>query len=145
TLPAALNPLALENPRPVYDLLLRSAAATLLEVAADPQHLGAQIGILSVLHTWGQNLQLHPHVHCVVPGGGLSPDGSRWIGCSRDFFLPVRVLSRVVRGKFLAGLRKANSGSRAQVLSGPGPNPSTASCPRPPKPTGWCMPSLPSV
>jgi hypothetical protein len=107
TLPAALNPLALSNPRVVYDLLLRTAAETLLEVAADPEHLGARIGILSVLHTWGQNLQLHPHVHCVVPGGGLSPDGSRWIGCSCDFFLPVRVLSRVFRGKFLAGLRKA--------------------------------------
>ena len=107
TLPAAFNSLALENPRTVYDLLLRSAAETLLEVAADPQHLGAQIGILSVLHTWGQNLQLHPHVHCVVPGGGLSPDGSQWIGCSPDFFLPVRVLSRVFRGKFLAGLRNA--------------------------------------
>jgi putative transposase/transposase-like zinc-binding protein len=107
TLPAAFNGLALENPRVVYDLLLRTAAETLLEVAADPKHLGARIGILSVLHTWGQNLQLHPHVHCVVPGGGLSPDSSRWIGCSPDFLLPVRVLSRVFRGKFLAGLRRA--------------------------------------
>jgi hypothetical protein len=114
TLPAALNPLALENPRVVYDLLLRTAAATVLEVAADPKHLGARIGILSVLHTWGQNLQLHPHVHCVVPGGGLSPDGSRWIGCSPDFFLPVRVLSRVFRGKFLAGLRHASAQGQLQ-------------------------------
>jgi Putative transposase len=76
-------------------------------VAADPQHLGAQIGVLAVLHTWGQNLQFHPHVHCVVPGGGLSPDGTRWVASPANFFLPVRVLSRVVRGKFLAGLRAA--------------------------------------
>jgi hypothetical protein len=107
TLPDALDPIALANPRVVYDLLLRSAAETLLEVAADPNHLGAQTGVLAVLHTWGQNLQFHPHVHCVVPGGGLSPDGSRWIASSANFFLPVRVLSRVFRGKFLAGLRAA--------------------------------------
>ena len=107
TLPDALDPIALANPRVVYDLLLRSAAETLLEVAADPRHLGAQTGVLAVLHTWGQNLQFHPHVHCVVPGGGLSPDGSRWIASAANFFLPVRVLSRVFRGKFLAGLRAA--------------------------------------
>jgi hypothetical protein len=107
TLPDALDPIALANPWVVYDLLLRSAAETLLEVAADPKHLGAQTGVLAVLHTWGQNLQFHPHVHCVVPGGGLSPDGSRWIASSANFFLPVRVLSRVFRGKFLAGLRAA--------------------------------------
>ena len=107
TLPSALNLIAFENPRSVYNLLLRTVAATLLEVAADPQHLGARIGMLSVLHTWGQNLQLHPHVHCVVPGGGLSPDGTRWIGCPSDFLLPERVLSRVFRGKFLAGLHEA--------------------------------------
>jgi Putative transposase/Transposase zinc-binding domain len=117
TLPAAFNGLALENPRVVYDLLLRTAAETLLEVAADEKHLGARIGILSVLHTWGQNLQLHPHVHCVVPGGGLSPDSSRWIGCSPDFFLPVRVLSRVFRGKFLAGLRKASAQGQLRFSS----------------------------
>jgi len=79
----------------------------LLQIAADPRHLGAEIGFLAVLHTWGQNLQHHPHVHCVVPGGGLSADGSRWVACRDDFFLPVRVLSRVFRGKFLAGLRMA--------------------------------------
>jgi hypothetical protein len=107
TLPDALDPIALANPRVVYDLLLRSAAETLLEVAADPNHLGAQTGVLAVLHTWGQNLQFHPHVHCVVPGGGLSPDGTRWIASPSHFFLPVRVLSRVFRGKFLAGLRAA--------------------------------------
>jgi hypothetical protein len=78
-----------------------------LQIAAYPRHLGAEIGILAVLHTWGQNLAHHPHVHCVVPGGGLSPDGSSWISCHPGFFLPVRVLSRVFRGKFLAMLRNA--------------------------------------
>jgi hypothetical protein len=107
TLPNALDPIALANQRVVYDLLLRSAAETLLEVAADPKLLGAEIGVLAVLHTWGQNLQFHPHVHCVVPGGGLSPDSARWIASASNFFLPVRVLSRVFRGKFLAGLRGA--------------------------------------
>jgi hypothetical protein len=107
TIPNVLNPIALANPRVVYDLLIRSAAETLLEVAADPNHLGAQTGVLAVLHTWGQNLQFHPHVHCVVPGGGLSPDGTRWVASPRNFFLPFCVLSRVFRGKFLAGLRAA--------------------------------------
>ena len=105
TLPNALDPVALGNAQVVYDLLLRSAAETLLEVAADPKLLGAQTGVLAVLHTWGQNLQFHPHVHCVVPGGGLSPDGTGWIASASNFFLPVRVLSRVFRGKFLAGIR----------------------------------------
>ena len=107
TLPAALGPLALQNRRIVYGLLFRAAAETLLQIAADPGHLGAEIGFLAVLHTWGQNLQHHPHVHCVVPGGGLALDGSRWVACPDNFFLPVRVLSRVFRGKFLAGLRTA--------------------------------------
>jgi Putative transposase/Transposase zinc-binding domain len=105
TLPDALDPIALANPRVVYDLLLRSAAETVLELAADPKLLGAQTGVLAVLHTWGQNLQFHPHVHCVVPGGGLSSDGTHWVASPSNFFLPVRVLSRVFRGKFLAGLR----------------------------------------
>ena len=107
TLPGALGPIALRNPREVYGLLMRATAETLLEVAADPDHLGAEVGVLAVLHTWGQNLMLHPHVHCVVTGGGLSPDESRWVAGRDDFFLPVRVLSRVFRGKFLAGLRAA--------------------------------------
>ena len=106
------DPIALANPREVYGLLIRAAAETLIEVAADPKHLGAEIGVLAVLHTWGQNLELHPHVHCVVPGGGLSPDGRRWVACRPDFFLPVRVLSRVFRGKFLAGLRAAFESGR---------------------------------
>lgn len=107
TLPNALDRIALANPRVVYDLLMRATAETLLEVAADPRHLGARIGVLAVLHTWGQNLQFHPHVHCVVPGGGSSADGTRWVASPGNFFLPVRVLSRVFRGKFLAGLRAA--------------------------------------
>jgi hypothetical protein len=107
TLPSALGPIALQNQREVYGLLFRAAAETLREIAADPEHLGAEIGFLAILHTWGQNLQHHPHVHCVVPGGGLAPDGSRWIACRPGFFLPVRVLSRVFRGKSLALLRTA--------------------------------------
>ena len=107
TVPELIGPIALQNPRVVYGILFRAATETLLQIAADPKHLGAEIGILAVLHTWGQNLQHHPHVHCVVPGGGLSPDGSRWIACRPGFFLPVRVLSRVFRGKFLALLRNA--------------------------------------
>jgi hypothetical protein len=107
TLPAVLGPIALQNPRVVYDLLFRAAADTLLQIAADPAHLGAGIGFLAVLHTWGQALQHHPHLHCVVPGGGPSPDGARWVACPAGFFLPVKVLSPVFRGKFLAGLRAA--------------------------------------
>jgi len=107
TLPQLLAPLALQNQKLVYHLLLRAAAETLLQIAADPRHLGAQIGFLTVLHTWGQNLHHHPHVHCVVPGGGLSSPGSRWISCRKNFFLPVRVLSRLFRGKFLALLQNA--------------------------------------
>jgi hypothetical protein len=116
TLPAEVGDLALANPAVVYDLLMRSAAATLREVAANPKRLGATVGVLMVLHTWGQNLHHHPHVHCVVSGGGLSCDSAgkidaapRWVACRPGFFLPVRVLSRVFRGKFLAGLRAALS------------------------------------
>src|SRR3974390_952694 len=94
TLPNVLDPIALANPRVVYDLLLRCAAETILKVAANPNHLGARVGVLAVLHTWGQALQFHPHVHCVVPGGGLSPERTRWIRSPLRFFLPVRVLSR---------------------------------------------------
>jgi hypothetical protein len=107
TLPHQLSALALQNKTILYDLLLRTSAETLLEVAADPKHLGAEIGFLSVLHTWGQNLQAHPHVHCVIPAGGLSPDHSRWVPSRQHFFLPRKVLSRVFRGKFVAGLKRA--------------------------------------
>jgi hypothetical protein len=107
TLPSDLGPIALHNPRPVYGLLMQAAAETLIELAADPKHLGAKIGILETLHSWGQILDLHPHVHCIVTGGGLSLDQSHWIAGSADFFLPERILSRVFRGKFLAGLHSA--------------------------------------
>lgn len=101
TLPHQLAPLALANQRVVYGLLFRAAAETLSQVAAEPKHLGARIGFLAVLHTWGQKLNHHPHVHCVVPGGGLSPDGARWIPANGRYFLPVQVLSTVYRAKFL--------------------------------------------
>jgi hypothetical protein len=107
TLPDTFNALALANRRVVYGLLFEAVSRTLLEVAANPKHLGARIGFLAILHTWGQKLDLHPHLHCIVPGGGLSPEGGQWIGCKRGFFLPVRVLSRVFRGKFIDLLKKA--------------------------------------
>jgi hypothetical protein len=107
TLPHELSMLALQNQRLLYGLLFRASAATLLEVAADPKHLGAEIGFFSVLHTWGQNLLHHPHVHCAIPAGGPLPDHSRWVRPRYPFFLPVKVLSRVFRGKFVVGLRRA--------------------------------------
>jgi hypothetical protein len=91
----------------VYDILFRAASETLRTIAADPKHLGAEIGFLGVLHTWGQNLLHHPHIHFLVPGGGIAPDGQRWIACRRRFFLPVRVLSAMFRGLFLHYLEKA--------------------------------------
>ncbi len=102
-----LAPLALQNKRLIYNLLFHSSAETLLEVARDPRHLGAEIGFFSVLHSWNQRLQFHPHIHCVVAAGGLAPDHSSWISARRSFFLPIGVLSRVFRGKFVAGLRNA--------------------------------------
>src|SRR5579872_4765374 len=107
SVPHELVPLIWQNRKVLFLLLFEASAATLLEVAADPQHLGAEIAFLSILHTWGQTLQRHPHVHCVVPGGGLSLDHTRWISSPPHFFLSVKVLSRVFRGKFLAGLRRA--------------------------------------
>jgi hypothetical protein len=107
TLPHQIGRLALHNAKLIYNILFRSASQTLLEIAADPKHLGASIGFLAVLHTWGQKLDLHPHLHCVVPGGGISPDGSRWTACRQSFFLPVRVLSRLFRRKFLRSLQAA--------------------------------------
>jgi len=105
TLPRELAPLALQNKRLIYNLLFHASAETLLEIARDPRHLGAGIGFFSVLHTWDQRLQHHPHVHCVVAAGGLAPDRASWISSRRSFFLPIMVLSRVFRGKFVAGLR----------------------------------------
>ena len=106
SVPHMLVPLMWQNKRPLFSLLFEASAATLLDVAADPKHLGAQPGFLSILHTWGQTLTPHPHIHCVVPGGGLAPDHTCWISAPSNFFLPVKVLSRVFRGKFVAGLRR---------------------------------------
>ena len=107
TLPAAVAEIAFQNKATVYAILFRTAAETLRTIAADPTHLGAEIGLVAVLHTWGQNLHHHPHVHCVVPGGGLSLDHTRWVACRPGFFLPVRVLSRLFRRRFLDELRTA--------------------------------------
>src|SRR5262245_18201646 len=104
TLPAALHALVLHHPSQLYDLLIQAASQTLLTLAADSKRLGAQIGVTAVLHTWGQNLSFHPHPHCVVTGGGLSPDGSRWVAGRPGYFLPVKVLGRLFRGKFLAAI-----------------------------------------
>jgi predicted Zn-ribbon and HTH transcriptional regulator len=114
TLPHELNVLALENPRLFYDLLFTASAQTLLEIASDPKHLGAEIGVVAILHTWGQNLLLHPHIHCVIPAGGLSLDRRRWVRPRYPFFLPVKVLSRVFRGKFLAGLKRLHRRKKLQ-------------------------------
>ena len=107
TLPAPVGAIAFQNKALVYAILFHAAAETLATIAADPKHLGAQLGVTMVLHTWGQTLQHHPHVHCVVPGGGLSLDSTRWIACRRGFFLPVRVLSRLFRRLFLRDLQNA--------------------------------------
>jgi hypothetical protein len=105
TLPQDLNPLVLTNPRLLYGLLFRTVSQTLLDIAGDPKHLGAKLGGLAVLHTWGGQLQAHPHLHCILPAGGLAPDGSRWVPCRPNFFLPVRVLSRRFRRLYLEGLK----------------------------------------
>jgi hypothetical protein len=107
TLPHELAPLAYQNKRVVYDLLFKASAATLLELAADSKHLGAEIGFLSVLHTWGQTLQHHPHVHCVIPAGGPSADHTRWVHADDKFFLPVKALRKVFRGKFHQAFKRA--------------------------------------
>jgi hypothetical protein len=107
TLPEPIAAIAYQNKRLLYNLLFKLTSQTLQTIAADPKHLGAQIGFLAILHTWGQNLLYRPHLHCVVPGGGLSPDGSRFIACRPNFFLPVRVLARLFRGLFLAQLQLA--------------------------------------
>src|SRR5277367_344684 len=104
TLPAAIGAIAYQNKAVVYDILFKTAAETLTTIAADPKHLGARVGLTAVLHTWGSALTHHPHLHVIVSGGGLSPDGARWIPCKSGFFLPVRVLSRLFRRLFLEGL-----------------------------------------
>ena len=107
TVPQDVAALALQNKATVYRLLFRATAETLRTIAADPRHLGAELGFFAVLHTWGQTLLAHPHLHCVIPGGGLSPDGTQWVACRPGFFLPVRVLSRLFRRRFLQYLQAA--------------------------------------
>jgi hypothetical protein len=107
TVPGRLAPLVLQNKKVIYDLLFRTSAETLLEVARDPKHLGAEIGFFSVLHTWSQKLSLHPHVHCVVPAGGLSLDHTHWARSPNNYFLPKKVLRKVFRGKFVDALQQA--------------------------------------
>jgi Putative transposase/Transposase zinc-binding domain len=107
TLPRRLAPLVLQNKKVLYDLLFRISAETLLEVARNPRHLGAEIGFFSVLHTWSQQLKIHPHVHCVAPAGGLSPDRARWVCSRKNYFLPKKVLQKIFRGKFVDALKQA--------------------------------------
>jgi hypothetical protein len=112
TLPAQIADIAFHNKAVVYDILFKAASETLLTIAADPKHLGARIGLTAVLHSWGSALTHHPHIHCIVPGGGLSLDGERWISCRKGFFLPVRVLSRLFRRLFLERLKAAHAQGR---------------------------------
>jgi hypothetical protein len=112
TVPAPIAEIAFQNKAVVYNILFRAASETLRTIAADPKHLGAEIGLVAVLHTWGQNLHHHPHVHCVVPGGGPSPDRTRWVSCRPGFFLPVRVLSHLYRRLFTEALKTAFEGQR---------------------------------
>jgi hypothetical protein len=106
TIPSELNPLVSMNRKVLYDLLFRSVSETLTKLANDPKYLGAGIGGIGILHTWGQNLMDHPHIHCIVTGGGLSPDRGRWVSCRKGFFIPVRVMSALFKGKFLDLLKK---------------------------------------
>jgi hypothetical protein len=116
TVPREIAAIAYQNKELVLGLLFRVTAETLRTIAADPKHLGAEIGFFAVLHTWGQNLQFHPHLHCVIPGGGLSPEGDRWVSCRPDFFLPVRVLSRLFRRLFLEALQTAFDGGKLRFF-----------------------------
>ena len=118
TLPAAIADIAYQNKTVIYDLLFKASAETTLTIAADPKHLGARIGFMSVLHTWGSALTHHPHVHMIVPGGGITADGSRWVSCRPNFLLSVKVLSRLFRGLFLAKLRAAHQAGRLKFFGG---------------------------
>jgi hypothetical protein len=117
TVPEEIAAIAYQNKAVVYDILFQATAETLQTIAADPKHLGADIGFIAILHTWGQNLLHHPHLHCVVPGGGLAPDHSRWLACRPGFFLPVRVLSRLFRRLFLERLQRAFDTGRLQFFN----------------------------
>jgi hypothetical protein len=117
SVPEQIASIAYQNKKVVYDILFRATAETLSTIAGDPKHLGAEIGFFAVLHSWGQNLLFHPHLHCVVPGGGISPDGTRWISCRPRFFLPVRVLSRLFRRLFLRYLQESFDASKLQFFT----------------------------
>ena len=116
TLPAPIADIAYQNKAAIYAILFKATAETLITIAADPKHVGARIGLTAVLHTWGSALTHHPHLHCIVPGGGLSFDGERWISCRPGFFLPVRVLSRLFRRLFLAKLADAHAAGHLQFF-----------------------------
>jgi Putative transposase/Transposase zinc-binding domain len=118
TLSAAVADIAYQNKAAIYDILFTASAETMLTIAADPKHLGARIGITAVLHTWSSALTHHPHVHMIVPGGGIAADGSQWVSCRPNFFLPVKVLSRLFRGLFLAKLRSAHQAGRLRFFGG---------------------------
>ncbi len=116
TLPAPISDIAYQNKAVIYAILFKAAAETLITIAADPKHLGARIGLTAVLHTWGSALTHHPHLHCIVPGGGISPDGGHWVSCRPGFFLPVRVLSRLFRRLFLDKLAAAHDARRLRFF-----------------------------
>ncbi len=117
TLPKLIADIAYQNKRVIYDLLFKASAETMLTIAADPKHLGAKVGFTSVLHSWGSAMTHHPHLHLIVPGGGISMDGSRWVSCRPNFFLPVRVLSRLFRGLILKGLKRAHADGRLKFFN----------------------------
>ena len=149
TLPAPIADIAYQNKAVIYDILFKAAAETLITIAADPKHLGARIGVTSVLHTWGSALTHHPHVHMIVPGGGISPDGERWIVCRPGFFLPVRVLSRLFRRLFLEKLVAAHDAGHLQFFGehahSPTRMPSRRIWRRCAGPNGSSTPSAPSA
>jgi len=116
TLPAEIGAIAYQNKAVIYDLLFKASSEAMLTIAADPKHLGARIGITSVLHTWGSSMTQHPHVHMIVPGGGISPDGSRWIACRPNYLVPVEVLSQLFRRRMLEMLKAAHDADRLQFF-----------------------------
>jgi hypothetical protein len=148
TIPDVLNPIALTNKRVVYSPLFRAVRETLLESAANPRNIGAHIGFLAILHTWGQNLLDHPHIHCVVPGGGLPADKNRWISCAKGFFVHVDILSRLFKGKVLDYLKRAYK--KGDIISSatkdktPPHHPFSASSTKPTTSDGWSMQRNPS-
>ena len=149
TVPAPIAEIAFQNKTVVYGILFKAAAETLRLIAADPKHLGAALGLVAVLHTWGQNLHHHPHLHCVVPGGGPSADGTRWIGCRPGFFLPVKVLARLYRRLFLTALQAAFDQRRLQfhadLADWAAPEASPPACGRSGRRPGWSSPSAHSA